>query len=49
MLSHKPKAPLSSFLLFFKDQKHIIEQTYPGHHISQLTTIAGRLWKELTF
>jgi len=32
-ISHKPKAPTSSFLLFFKEQQQIIAKNYPNYGV----------------
>lgn len=46
-VSHKPKAPASSFLLFFKDQQPNISSAYPHYGVTELTKVAAKLWSEL--
>jgi hypothetical protein len=45
-VSHKPKAPPSSFLLFFKDQQGNIAKAYPTYGVTELTKVAAKLWSE---
>ncbi len=47
-MSHKPKAPASSFLLFFKDQQNNISAAYPNFGVTDLTKVAAKLWNELS-
>lgn len=47
-MSHKPKAPASSFLLFFKDQQAKFSEAYPNCGVTELTKIAAKLWNELS-
>ena len=47
-VSHKPKAPPSSFLLFFKDQQGRIATAYPSYGVTELTKVAAKLWSEYT-
>ena len=48
MLTHKPKAPASSFLLFFKQQQANISKTYPTYGVTELTKVAAKCWNELS-
>lgn len=43
-VSHKPKAPASSFLLFFKDIQNNISQGYPSYGVTELMKVAAKLW-----
>jgi hypothetical protein len=45
--SNKPKAPTSSFLMFFHDHKKKISEKYQETNISKLTKLASQCWKEL--
>ncbi len=47
-MSHKPKAPASSFLHFFKHQQANIARTYPSYGVTELTKVAAKCWKELS-
>lgn len=47
-LSHKPKAPASSFLLFFKEQQANIARGYPTYGVTELTKVAAKCWSELS-
>ena len=43
-ISHKPKAPASSFLLFFKDHQADIARSYPNYGVTELTKVAAKCW-----
>lgn len=47
-ITHKPKAPASSFLLFFKQQQANIAKTYPTYGVTELTKVAAKCWNELS-
>lgn len=47
-VSHKPKAPASSFLLFFKDVQNSLAQSYPTYGVTEHTKVAAKLWSELS-
>jgi hypothetical protein len=47
-VSHKPKAPASSFLHFFKQQQPSISKLYPNYGVTDLTKVAAKCWKDLS-
>jgi hypothetical protein len=47
-VSHKPKAPASSFLLFFKEQQASISKAYPNYVVTEQTKVAAKCWNELS-
>jgi hypothetical protein len=47
-MSNKPKAPPSSFLIFFKQQQPNIAKSYPTYGVTELTKVAAQCWKDLS-
>jgi hypothetical protein len=47
-VSHKPKAPASSFLHFFKQQQGSISKEFPKYGVTELTKVAAKCWRELS-
>ncbi|XP_063163556.1 transcription factor A, mitochondrial [Candoia aspera] len=42
-----PKRPLTPYLNFLKDQRHIYQKKYPELNSQQFTKQMGRIWREL--
>ena len=47
-VSNKPKAPPSSFLIFFKQQQPNIAKSYPNYGVTELKKVAAQCWKDLS-
>lgn len=45
--SHRPKAPVSSFFIFYKEEAKNISEKYSVHEGKKLAKLASDIWKSM--
>lgn len=46
-MAEKPKRPLSSFFVWFNENREAIRRENPDVKITEIAKIGGKLWKEI--